>query len=75
MRKHVENAHKKNVRVDTDRLLVSFMGGTNLEPTFSPDVEVRIDGSDHVTRRVSFQVSDPRSAITLLGARANAPGP
>jgi hypothetical protein len=69
VRKHVQNAHAKNVELDGDALSVSFMGGTNVELRFSPAVEARVDGVCAAATRVSFSADDPAAAVALLRTR------
>jgi hypothetical protein len=73
VRKKVENAHKKNVALDGDGLALSFMGGTNVELTFSPAAEVEVDGRTHAVTTVALFTEDPAAAVVLLRARVPSP--
>jgi hypothetical protein len=64
--RNVDNTHTRNVALAGDGLVVSFMGGTNVELRFSPDALVELDGQEHPVSRVSFQAEDPRTVTTLL---------
>ncbi len=71
--RNVDNGHKKNVALADDGLVVSFMGGTNVEVRFSPDAVVELDGKQHAVSRVSFLAEDPRRVATLLRAHVRTP--
>jgi hypothetical protein len=73
VRKHVDNAHEKNVALDDAGLVVAFMGGTNVELRFSPDAVATLDSRGRAVSRVSFFVDDPGAAVALLRAHAPAP--
>jgi hypothetical protein len=54
--------------VDGDRLLVAFLGQTNIDLRFAPDAVVDVDGREQAVSRVSFQVEDPQPVTALLRA-------
>src|SRR5215212_11432375 len=63
--KRVVGAHKRNVAVDGDGLVVACMGETKVELRFSPAAVVDVDGREHPVSRVSF-LADPDTATALL---------
>jgi hypothetical protein len=69
----VDNAHKRNVALPDDGLVVSFMGGTNVELRFSPDAVVEFGGQEHAVSRVAFLAEDPRTVAALLKAHVRSP--
>lgn len=69
-RRHVVSEHRRLLEVADDRLVVSFMGDTNLELRFDPPAEMCVRGAAVAVGRVLFHADDPRAALRALRERA-----
>jgi len=69
-RRHVVGEHRRILEVEDGRLVLSFMGDTNVEVRFSPPAEVQVRGRPVTVERVLFHADDPQAAVRTLRDRA-----
>lgn len=73
VRRAVVSGHRRNLVLGGGDLTMSVMGDTNVELRLEPAAEVEVAGAVHTISRVALYADDPRSVVSLLGARAAQP--
>jgi hypothetical protein len=70
VRRHVVGGHRRVVEAGDGRLVVSFLGDTDVEVRLDPPAEVQVRGRPVTVGQVLFHADDPRAAVRAVSTAA-----